>query len=333
MIGAGGSAAAVAAATQSWPGCEVRCRGALRRPRRCAGAAFRSRARGPDRARRVRRCRSCRQCDSGRTQLTTKCPCRSHELPHDAAVFDLVYRAAETRWVREARAAGHPATDGLAMLVEQGARSFVRWFGREPDRAAMWLAVSRRCGPRASLTEWRRRVAHAARAAAQASLDLAFPRACVLCDRQLDASDAPLVCRVCLACVARLPAPRCDRCGHPSPRDGVLLVRPPAALRPRRALRLLGSRRRRGRARPQVQVLRLASARDRDGARDGAAPVPARRRRGAIRGRSGAARGRSASASAATTRASSSPASWLERGACRFSRLSTAPAAPARRPG
>ncbi len=62
-------------------------------------------------------------------------------LPADAAVFDLVYRAGETAWVRAARAAGHVAADGEGMLLEQGALAFAQWFGREPDRGAMWRAV------------------------------------------------------------------------------------------------------------------------------------------------------------------------------------------------
>jgi shikimate dehydrogenase len=62
-------------------------------------------------------------------------------LPSGAAVFDLVYRANETAWVRAARAAGHRAADGEGMLVEQGALSFERWFGVVPDRGAMWRAL------------------------------------------------------------------------------------------------------------------------------------------------------------------------------------------------
>jgi shikimate dehydrogenase len=62
-------------------------------------------------------------------------------LPADAAVFDLVYRAHESDWVRTARAAGHRASDGEMMLLEQGALAFARWFGREPDRGAMWRAM------------------------------------------------------------------------------------------------------------------------------------------------------------------------------------------------
>jgi len=64
-------------------------------------------------------------------------------LPRDAAVLDLVYRPAETRWVREARAAGHSAADGMEMLIEQGAVAFRRWTGHPPDRAAMRGALAR----------------------------------------------------------------------------------------------------------------------------------------------------------------------------------------------
>jgi shikimate dehydrogenase len=62
-------------------------------------------------------------------------------LPPRAAVFDLVYRAEETSWVREAREAGHRASDGEVMLLEQGALAFERWFGQSPDRGAMWRAL------------------------------------------------------------------------------------------------------------------------------------------------------------------------------------------------
>ena len=62
-------------------------------------------------------------------------------LAPDSAVLDLAYRANETAFVRDARARGHKAIDGLTMLVEQGALSFERWFGVAPDRGAMWAAV------------------------------------------------------------------------------------------------------------------------------------------------------------------------------------------------
>ena len=68
-------------------------------------------------------------------------PVAVERIPTGAAVFDLVYRTGETAWVRAARNAGHRAADGEGMLVEQGALSFQRWFGIEPDRNAMWSAL------------------------------------------------------------------------------------------------------------------------------------------------------------------------------------------------
>ncbi len=73
-------------------------------------------------------------------------PCPIEALAPGAIVLDLVYGAAETAWVRAARAAGYDASDGLVMLVEQGAAAFTRWFGRSPDRARMWAAVQLRTG-------------------------------------------------------------------------------------------------------------------------------------------------------------------------------------------
>lgn len=63
-------------------------------------------------------------------------------LRRDAAVMDLVYRPGETAWVRAARAAGHPAADGLEMLIAQGAHAFERWFGVPPDVACMRAALA-----------------------------------------------------------------------------------------------------------------------------------------------------------------------------------------------
>ena len=67
-------------------------------------------------------------------------------LPKSAVVLDLVYRRGETAWVRAARASGRIASDGLPMLVEQGAASFEIWFRMAPDRGAMWKAVKEATG-------------------------------------------------------------------------------------------------------------------------------------------------------------------------------------------
>ena len=64
------------------------------------------------------------------------------ELPEGCAVFDLAYAQGETDWVKAARRAGHRASDGEGMLIEQGAIAFERWFGMEPDRSVMWKALS-----------------------------------------------------------------------------------------------------------------------------------------------------------------------------------------------
>jgi shikimate dehydrogenase len=69
-------------------------------------------------------------------------PVAVNELPRDAAVMDLSYRAGETPWILAARAAGHRAADGLEMLIAQGAEAFERWFGRPPDRNVMRAALA-----------------------------------------------------------------------------------------------------------------------------------------------------------------------------------------------
>jgi shikimate dehydrogenase len=63
-------------------------------------------------------------------------------LPHNAAVYDLVYNPRETRLVKQALAAGLPATTGLGMLVEQAALAFERWIGLEAPRDVMRAAVN-----------------------------------------------------------------------------------------------------------------------------------------------------------------------------------------------
>ena len=62
-------------------------------------------------------------------------------IARDAVVLDMVVGPNETPFVRAARARGHRAADGLAMLLGQGALAFERWFGIVPDRDAMRAAV------------------------------------------------------------------------------------------------------------------------------------------------------------------------------------------------
>ena len=69
-------------------------------------------------------------------------PVDAEALDQVGAVVDLVYRPGGTALVRAARERGLPAVDGLEILVQQGARSFAIWTGREAPLDAMRAAVA-----------------------------------------------------------------------------------------------------------------------------------------------------------------------------------------------
>jgi shikimate dehydrogenase len=77
---------------------------------------------------------------------TAELPVELERLKPNAAVMDLVYGPTESPFVREARARGHVASDGLRMLLHQGAAAFRLWFHAEPDKAAMWNALTAATG-------------------------------------------------------------------------------------------------------------------------------------------------------------------------------------------
>jgi shikimate dehydrogenase len=54
-------------------------------------------------------------------------------LPREAVVSDIVYAPLETPLLAAARARGHPAVDGLGMLLHQAVPGFEAWFGRRPE--------------------------------------------------------------------------------------------------------------------------------------------------------------------------------------------------------
>jgi shikimate dehydrogenase len=64
-------------------------------------------------------------------------------LPSAGAVVDLVYRPRPTQLLAAARAAGLPTQDGVAMLVHQGAASFLAWTGQQAPVEVMRAAVER----------------------------------------------------------------------------------------------------------------------------------------------------------------------------------------------
>jgi ComF family protein len=48
------------------------------------------------------------------------------------------------------------------------------------------------------------------------ALDLLLPKSCPVCERLLNHNEHGLICGACWARLPKLPAPRCDRCGHPT---------------------------------------------------------------------------------------------------------------------
>ena len=57
--------------------------------------------------------------------------------------FALIYHVAETVFMKSARAGGAQASNGLGMLLHQGARAFHIWTGMEPAVAAMRQALEK----------------------------------------------------------------------------------------------------------------------------------------------------------------------------------------------
>ena len=142
LLGAGGGAAAVTAAASAWPGAAIRV--LARDPVKAAGLARRF-APNVHVADSLDAALEDAALVVNATPLGMRAgdpfPAPIERLPREAAVFDLVYRRGGTDWVLAARTSGRRATDGLGMLIEQGALAFQRWFGRAPDREAMWRAV------------------------------------------------------------------------------------------------------------------------------------------------------------------------------------------------
>jgi shikimate dehydrogenase len=68
-------------------------------------------------------------------------------LPPHLTVFDVVYNPLETRLIRQARASGARAIEGLGMLVHQGALAFEMWTGKQAPVRVMHAACTRAMGP------------------------------------------------------------------------------------------------------------------------------------------------------------------------------------------
>jgi shikimate dehydrogenase len=58
-----------------------------------------------------------------------------------ATAYDMAYGKPARPFLDAARAAGARASDGLGMLVEQAAESFLLWRGLKPDTASVIAAL------------------------------------------------------------------------------------------------------------------------------------------------------------------------------------------------
>ena len=140
VLGAGGAAAAVLTAVESWPGCMAHVYNRTPERARTLCERFGSAARPVDDVGVV-----------GGADLVvnaTSIGLKDDAMPidlslvrRDAVVIDLVYRPGGTQFVRALRERGTRASDGITMLVEQAALAFEKWFGVTADRARMWEAL------------------------------------------------------------------------------------------------------------------------------------------------------------------------------------------------
>jgi shikimate dehydrogenase len=142
ILGAGGTAAAVLAAVESWPGCSAHVYNRTPERARILCERFSTVSQPIDDV----------GVAAGADIVVNATPVglRDDEFPIDpmmiaptSAVIDLVYRRGETAWVRALRRSRIRACDGIGMLIEQGALAFERWFGIAPDRTVMSEAIRR----------------------------------------------------------------------------------------------------------------------------------------------------------------------------------------------
>ncbi len=138
LLGAGGAAAAVLAALESWPECTVTLFNRSAERRECLAERFAvvSDTTG-DAVRAVEGCEMIVNATPLGLRTGDALPAPIESLERGALVIDLVYGRAETPWVRAARSAGHRAADGLEMLLEQGALAFEWWFAVPAPREVM----------------------------------------------------------------------------------------------------------------------------------------------------------------------------------------------------
>jgi shikimate dehydrogenase len=143
LLGAGGSAAAVLAAIERWPGCVAHVYNRTPERARILCERFGAVAHAVDDVGVI----AGAQLVINATSIGLKddgVPVDPFLVPRESAVFDLVYRPGGTNFVRAMQARGNQATDGIGMLVEQAALAFEQWFGIAPSRELMHEALMSR---------------------------------------------------------------------------------------------------------------------------------------------------------------------------------------------
>jgi shikimate dehydrogenase len=145
LLGAGGSARAVAAAVSAWPKSSLAVW--ARNPASAATVV----ALGPASQSTAEESMAEALRHADLVVNATPIGMRDNNIPVNpdvlragATCFDLVYRrdGSPTPFVALARAQGRRADNGLTMLIAQGARSWQRWFGIAPDQSVMIRVIS-----------------------------------------------------------------------------------------------------------------------------------------------------------------------------------------------
>jgi shikimate dehydrogenase len=140
VLGAGGAAAAVLAAIESWPNCYAHVYNRTPERARILCERFSAFAQPVDDVGVIVGAQLIVNATTIGLRDDTN-PIDPASILDDTAVVDLVYRPGRTAFVQRLVARGIRAVDGLEMLVEQGALAFERWFDRAPDRGVMWRAL------------------------------------------------------------------------------------------------------------------------------------------------------------------------------------------------
>ena len=137
VIGAGGSAAAALGAIAKWPQARVRLYGRTQRKAESLAGRFGDFVSVETGARAALGDANLVANATPVGMLDDRMPLDLADVPKGALIVDLVYGKNGTPLTRAATAAGFAAVDGKAMLVEQAALAFERWFGFAPDREVM----------------------------------------------------------------------------------------------------------------------------------------------------------------------------------------------------